>query len=1006
MLTKKSKIFLADDVEKLVKQYFDDIKASTSLTMANIQTDITSLFQALKWSLINNYERNALIGGRLYNYIYNSGPFVNAQSCLAVFFGPKQGSVPGTPISKIFNKENYDNVSPQSSVLMGRYMFNAKGYCLTDFVRSLSAILGIWYDPKAQASFCGFARDDGLYTDPGNQGKTFKIPQVPGTYPLPPVPKSVLYKKENPLYLARPPGLYNFSVRAMNYFEQLDKNIGDINPIAKTNVHSVSYAQNLTLCGRTDRLYYEIYGDKWTQSYTKKQIKQIKKSLKTKKRRLIPVRNSKKNRQVLLDEYNIFNFDRYAIAAVEEEPLLPRSSNVHTTTLVDTIEKSTNEYIDERRESDRREETPNTNLSSLTQNFALKTCENDDSTTVPLVEGSRALYDPNNNNGKNIISQAGVFNFSYNQFTDFGIKQALYTIGQIVFGTASYSQGTYTNNIYEDNLIPRYQFNQLCVQSKLSHLYSVLQKLLQDEDSNQIMKYTGKYLKIDESTPIISSYTLRTFQQHLNITSQIRYVARELIETNSSISKLDKRVDRLERKTRNIKFDADDAFDKITDGMNNFLDNFKKDPKKALIGIATKLAGPALGVIALSTAAVNSSSIALMQSDIGELTNNVTSISNELQPLKEQSEQNTSKINGLELKDETIVNTIDQLTQVVNSNESNISQLWTYIHDNSETLGLISQFLENHWDDYKEEITNNNQLIEQMITSKVATITSDINNLRTTVANNSSQITSNTQSINSIKSRLNSIEYRLDSIENVAYSRIDNLEANIERIDNRMQELSQKLSESIQSLNSCKSDLTNLSRTVASNSSQISQILESLSRIPTHDDFTNLSNLINTNKQNIDSMKTRLDSTYNKATSNATDIYNLTYRLDGYGNTLRDCRSLLLNLKNMDIVKSFIPSQTTDGNGFMRLELSSFPSDMYPRTNDAIVSIQGYDCRVSNYSVLFTTWADYTNDNIINVQLFWAYTTTVGRLGSGNRVKIFYLTRNPNYNYTIRDFYN
>lgn len=975
---KKSKIFLADDVEKLVKQYFDDIKASTSLTMANIQTDITSLFQALKWSLINNYERNALIGGRLYNYIYNSGPFVNAQSCLAVFFGPKQGSVPGTPISKIFNKENYDNVSPQSSVLMGRYMFNAKGYCLTDFVRSLSTILGIWYDPKAQASFCGFARDDGLYTDPGNQGKTFKIPQVPGTYPLPPVPKSVLYKKENPLYLARPPGLYNFSVRAMNYFEGLDKNVGDINPIDKTNRHSISYAQNLTLCGRTDRLYYEIYGDKWTQSYTKKQIKQIKKSLQTKKRRLIPVRNSRANRQVLLDEYNIYNFDRYAIAAVEEEPLIPRQN-----TPVPLIEG-----IDDGNDG-------------LISNF-------DVSTTVPSVEGSKStnVYDPNNNQGKNIISQAGVFNFSYNQFTDFGIKQALYTIGQIVFGTASYSQGTYTNNIYQDDLIPRYEFNQLCVQSKLSHLYSVLQKLLQDEDSNQIMRYTGKYLKIDESTPIISSYTLRNFQQHLNITSQIRYIARELIESNSSISKLDKRVDRLERKTKSIKFDSNDAFDKITDSMNNFLDNFKKDPKNALIGIATKIAGPALGVIALSTAAINSGSISLMQSDIEELTNNVNSISNDLQPLKDKTESNTSKITTLQQKDETIINTIDQLTQVANSNESNISQLWIYIHDNSETLGLISQFLENHWDDYKDEITNNNQLIEQMITGKVATITSDINNLRTTVASNSSQITSNTETINSIKSRLNSIEYRLDNIENVAYSRIDNLEANIERIDNRMQELSQKLSETVQSLNSYKSDLNNLSNTVSNNSSQISQILTQLSRIPTHDDFTNLSNLINTNKQNIDSMKTRLDSVYNKATSNTTDIYNLTYRVDGYGNTLRDCRSLLLSLKNTDIVKSFIPSQTTDGNGFMRISLNDFPSDMYPRTNDAIVSIQGYDCRVSNYSVLFTTWADFTNDTTINIQLFWAYTNSIGRLGSGNRVKIFYLTRNPNYNYTIRDFYN
>lgn len=988
MIAKKSKIFLAEDVEKLIKQYFDDIKASTSLTMANIQTDITSLFQALKWSLINNYERNALIGGRLYNYIYNSGPFVNAQSCLAVFFGPKQGSVPGTPISKIFNKENYDNVSPQSSVLMGRYMFNAKGYCLTDFVRSLSAILGIWYDPKAQASFCGFARDDGLYTGPGNKDKTFKIPQVPGTYPLPPVPKSVLYKKENPLYLARPPGLYNFSVRLMQHYAQLDKNIGDLDPTKLTNRHSISYAQNLTLCGRTDRLYYEIYGDKWTQSYTKKQIKQIKKSLQTKKRRLIPVRNSRTNRQVLLDEYNIYNFDRYAIATVEEEPLLPRES-------------VTNPLIP-------RQNTPVPHMGIRENGVpSLEGIVDENDGLISNFESTRpyrstSIYDPNNNNGKNIISQAGVFNFSYNQFTDFGIKQALYTIGQIVFGTASYSQGTYTNNIYQDDLIPRYEFNQLCVQSKLSHLYSVLQKLLQDEDSNQIMKYTGKYLKIDESTPIISSYTLRTFQQHLNITSQIRYIARELIESNSSISKLDKRVDRLERKTKSIKFDSSDAYDKITDSMNNFLDNFKKDPKNALIGIATKIAGPALGIIALSTAAINSGSISLMQSDIEELTNNVNSVSNRTSTLENTTSDNTNNITTLQQKDETIINTIDQLTQVVNSNESNISQLWIYIHDNSETLGLISQFLENHWDDYKDEITNNNQLIEKMITSKVATITSDITELRNQIAN----IPDYTQSINTIKSRLNSIEYRLDNIENVAYSRIDNLEANIERIDNRMQELSQKLSETVQSLNSYKSDLTNLSKTVSNNSSQISSILTQLSRIPTHDDFTNLSNLINTNKQNIDSMKTRLDSTYNKATSNATDIYNLTYRVDGYGLTLRDCRSLLLTLKNIDIIKSFIPSQTTDGNGFMRISINDFPSDMYPRINDAIVSIQGYDCRVSNYSVLFTTWADFTNDTTINIQLFWAYTSSIGRMGAGNRVKIFYLTRNPNYNYTIRDFYN
>lgn len=106
-------------------------------------------------------------------------------------------------------------------------------------------------------------------------------------------------------------------------------------------------------------------------------------------------------------------------------------------------------------------------------------------------------------------------------------------------------------------------------------------------------------------------------------------------------------------------------------------------------------------------------------------------------------------------------------------------------------------------------------------------------------------------------------------------------------------------------------------------------------------------------------------------------------------------------VKSPYILQRWIPSQTTDGNGFMRLSLSSFPNDIAARSNDYIVSIQPYDCKVSTYDCIFASWSDYQGDSQINVVLRWAYNSSIGKLGSGNRICVWYWAKNPAASYNV-----
>lgn len=111
---------------------------------------------------------------------------------------------------------------------------------------------------------------------------------------------------------------------------------------------------------------------------------------------------------------------------------------------------------------------------------------------------------------------------------------------------------------------------------------------------------------------------------------------------------------------------------------------------------------------------------------------------------------------------------------------------------------------------------------------------------------------------------------------------------------------------------------------------------------------------------------------------------------------------MLNTMKTTFTMKSWVPSQTTDGNGFIRLSMSSLPNDAAGKSNDYIVSIQPYDCRVTSYSCAFVAWADYSGDGDINVCLKWANANNIAALGSGNRIKVWYWAKNPASNMVVQ----
>lgn len=237
--------------------------------------------------------------------------------------------------------------------------------------------------------------------------------------------------------------------------------------------------------------------------------------------------------------------------------------------------------------------------------------------------------------------------------------------------------------------------------------------------------------------------------------------------------------------------------------------------------------------------------------------------------------------------------------------------------------------------------------------------------------------------------------------------RLTNLE---DRTDATFQEHSQRISENQQWVEGLRQDVDRLQEQQLNTNSLATRVnaAESAIRglqadqVEMRDSVVTLERTAADLRTELQSANARINNAHAGMANNATLIGNLrrdmaTANSDissmagGIGRLQSVCRTL----KTQHLLKSWVPGQTTDGNGFMRLSMSSFPSDILGYSNDYIVSIQPYDCRVSSYDRMFAAWADFQGDGQINVALRWAYDTYIGKVGGGNRIRVWYWAKNP-----------
>lgn len=309
---------------------------------------------------------------------------------------------------------------------------------------------------------------------------------------------------------------------------------------------------------------------------------------------------------------------------------------------------------------------------------------------------------------------------------------------------------------------------------------------------------------------------------------------------------------------------------------------------------------------------------------------------------------------------------LDSLELAGGSSSADTERLTTRINDLDTRLHAAEQTIRDQTtalDAVNESVRTINSRFEEFQSSTQESLLS----LRSSIAANATRIDSLITTVDrlpALETRINSLESNVRGIWDTVLDNqtlIGNNQVAITGIRNNLSSLQSSLNSQI----SCYNQLYNQVQTISNNVSQQAS----------------------------------------KITGALASIAQNTTQLSNHQNRITDCETLCSysericnSLKTPCLLRSFVPSQTTDGNGFMRLELSSFPSDMQSKSNDYIVSIQPYDCRVTTYSCAFAAWADYSGDGAINVCLKWANASSIAALGSGNRVKVWYWAKNPAIN--------
>ena len=236
-------------------------------------------------------------------------------------------------------------------------------------------------------------------------------------------------------------------------------------------------------------------------------------------------------------------------------------------------------------------------------------------------------------------------------------------------------------------------------------------------------------------------------------------------------------------------------------------------------------------------------------------------------------------------------------------------------------------------------------------------------------------------SIDSLHELTNDINFRLGSLNEYARRELQNQSQRIEMNGNDIRVLTERINE--------------FNSSIAANREAIEEIRQS---------STDFNDRLNTLDNTVSSLRSSLwdaVSKLNRLEQSSSQFENsirlnrdsITFLNELSSKMSRICRTVKLQY----IVKNWVPSQTTDGNGFMRISMSSFPDDIISKTNDYIISIVPYDVYVSTYDRVFIAWCDYRtsndNDNEINLAIRYAYDSGIGRVGSGQRIKIWYWAR-------------
>ncbi|EFO61615.1 Hypothetical protein GLP15_4357 [Giardia lamblia P15] len=284
---------------------------------------------------------------------------------------------------------------------------------------------------------------------------------------------------------------------------------------------------------------------------------------------------------------------------------------------------------------------------------------------------------------------------------------------------------------------------------------------------------------------------------------------------------------------------------------------------------------------------------------------------------------------------------------------------------------------------------------EQTIRDQATALDTVIESARTINSRFEEFQSSTQESLSSLRSSIAANTSRIDALATTA-DRVPALETRINSLESNVRGIWDSVLENTNRINDTRSLVTANQTAITSIRNTLSSLQSSLnSHISC---YNQLYNQVQTISNNVSQQANKISGALASIAQNTSQLSNQLSRITDCETLCSYSERICNALKTPCLLKSFVPSQTTDGNGFMRLELSSFPSDMQSKSNDYIVSIQPYDCRVSTYSCAFAAWADYSGDGTINVCLKWANASSIAALGSGNRVKVWYWAKNPAIN--------